>query len=504
MLSNITSELLDNALSERDQALIETKGLEVSGIRFQLEHLIQQRAHVELERPATLGDGIGALPSLEHFKRFSNAANQGRISEFIPASGDATRMFDSLLRVYRNGHVSEAALVQASRAGDRHATDALVTLRNIQNFAIWIDLERMECSPHNWHGILDAMLSTAHLALSRKPKGLIPFHRYGSTTRTAIEEHCLSALNLGFNRLHFTIKEDFAQQMDRLIKVLEEVTSVRFNNDVYINYSFQKRKTDTIALAEDGKIYRDGCGSIVFRPGGHGSLLENLMEASGDIVFLSNVDNIVIENKSLQRNKIMKVLCERLLELEERIHHALRKLDSHGDITDAANVMKYDLDLPVPSGSSSADYFFEQLNRPIRVCGVIKNQGDVGGGPFWTRAEGAISRVQIIESAELANSSKEQLEIAKRAAYFNPVNIVCSIRDFRGMPFNLFNFRDENAVILTKKSSNGNLIFAYEHPGLWNGGMAQWNSVFIEVPVNIFQGVKQFNDLLSPFHRYEV
>lgn len=500
----VTATQLFETLSERDRNAVKKKGINVPDVLFQLEHLIQQGTSIELERAATLGDGIQVLPLFLNCEKLTEASGLGRLSAFVPASGDATRMFESLYKIFGHLDISEAALVQEAKGGNRHAVEALTTLRNIREFALWIDLEQLGCNPFDWRGILEAMLSPDFLGVGYKAKGLLPFHKYGSIARTAIEDHCYSILDLGFGNIHFTIKEHAVDDVVRAVGMVGNAPRTTRDLAIVASYSFQKHATDTICLSEDGQLHRDSNGDIVFRAGGHGALLTNLMETNGDIVFLRNIDNIVVEKKFSTINIVRRQMGERLLEIEGKIHRALRRLTDCQDASDAIDVVVHDLGLMKPGETRSPDFYYELLDRPIRVCGVIRSKGDVGGGIYWTRDPGGISRVQIVESAQLSYSNEKQREIAEQLAYFNPVDMVCSIRDFRGSPFNLFKFRDDNAVIVTKKSNNGQPILAYEHPGLWNGGMARWNSVFVEIPAETFQPVKRFSDLLSPFHRNDI
>jgi len=411
-------------------------------------------------------------------------------------------MFESLYKIRAYPNLSEGELARAANAGDGHAADALTTLRNIKHFALWPDLGRLGCDPQDWRGVLDAMLSPSLLAVGQRAKGLIPFHAYGSIARTAVEEHCRCNLALGVGKIHFTIKPNAVDDLVRATTLASPGPGS--GRTLNVSHSFQRSATDTICLAEDGSICRNGGGDIVFRAGGHGSLLSNLMETGGDIVFLRNIDSIVVEEKFPIINNVRSRMCEHLLALEEKIHSALRKAINEGVVSDALEVITKDLGLKTPDSEQSVKYYVELLNRPIRVCGVIRAKGDVGGGLYWVRGPSSVSQVQIVEDAQLSYSNNQQRKIAKSLAYFNPVDMVCSIRDFNGSPFNLTDFRDDEAFIITKKSENGQLRWAYEHPGLWNGGMARWNSVFVEVPAETFQPVKRFSDLLGSFHRNDM
>ena len=247
-----------------------------------------------------------------------------------------------------------------------------------------------------------------------------------------------------------------------------------------------------------------GAGTLSFEQAATAVCCSKWMETGGDIVFLRNIDNIVVEEKFPIINNVRSRMCDHLLALEGKIHSALRKAINEGVVSDALEVITKDLGLKTPDSEQSVKYYVELLNRPIRVCGVIRAKGDVGGGIYWVRGPSSVSRVQIVEDAQLSYSNNQKRKIASDLAYFNPVDMVCSIRDFNGSPFNLSDFRDDEAFIITKKSENGQLRWAYEHPGLWNGGMARWNSVFVEIPAETFQPVKRFSDLLGSFHRNDV
>jgi len=403
-------------------------------------------------------------------------------------------MFESLHKTQQLATINETELASLASAGDSSAADALLTLRNIENFALWRVLQQAGCSADNWSDIIDAMLSPQRLAIGAMAKGLVPFHEYDDGYRTAVEEHCRSVQQLGFGNVHFTIKPSMVNDVTTAAR---KATS----HDLDVHVSFQHDSTDTVSLNEQREIIRDASGEIAFKAGGHGSLLQNLMDTHGDLIFLRNIDNIVTESRFGAINAVRRQMGEHLLNIEVRVHAALHQIENGGDVDLAIAVLRDDFGLQLPPHAQPPAYYFKELYRPIRVCGVIKVQGDVGGGAYWTAEPGSASRVQIVESAQLTYTSDSQREIAARLAYFNPVDMVCSIKDHRGVAFNLFDFRDEDAVIVTRKSKNGRSVLAYEHPGLWNGGMARWNSVFVAIPAETFQPVKRLSDLLNPYHR---
>ena len=352
-----------------------------------------------------------------------------------------------------------------------------------------------------------AMLEPEGLNFKNLPKGLVPFHKYKKYYTTAFEEQLYEAAFYATAKdnayLHFTFSEDhvskFKEEFEAVKSRLTKLTKVNF----HISYSFQKKETDTIAVTEENRPFRDENENVIFRPSGHGALLENLNEVNADIVFIKNIDNVISREfvEDIALNK--KVLAGKLVWLQQKVFDYLEKLSnenvSEEDINDIRSFLWNHLnckDLP-----ENQDGLYSKLNRPIRVCGVVKNTGAPGGGPFWVKSYTGETNLQIVETAQINMEDSHQNSIVNEATHFNPVDLVCGIRNFKGEKFNLKNYSDPNAGFISLKSQNGKPLKALELPGLWNGAMAKWNTVFVEVPLITFNPVKTVNDLLAPEHQ---
>ena len=382
-----------------------------------------------LARPCTLSDGVVRIAESEHAELLAladEAARAGRLSKFVPASGAASRMF-AFLKSSSPGH-EDVRRFEENRRGFAFPAD---------------DVD----------------------ALAALPKGLLPFHRYAGISRTPFEEHLVEAAatvrdSEGICRLHVTVSPDHRAAFEAALATarprLEKETRARFD----VRFGEQSPSTDTIALDESGRLFRDAEGKILFRPGGHGALLKNLQESGGDVVLVKNIDNVVPDHL-----RAPTILWKRLLT------GFLVRLERAGART-----------------------------RPLRVAGVVRNEGEPGGGPFWVAGPDGESR-QIVESAEVNLADSGQAAIWRKATHFNPVDLACSLRDQAGRPFELSRFVDERAVFVAKKSHEGRALLALERPGLWNGAMAHWETVFVEVPRETFAPVKTILDLLRPEHQ---
>ena len=335
------------------------------------------------------------------------------------------------------------------------------------------------------------------------PKGLIKFHQYNFNNKTALEEqidesvkYCQGKNNL--INLHFTVNpaflKEFKRQVDSYITVHYGHNEFNFN----VSYSVQDTATDTIAVTMDNEPYIDENGDYLFRAGGHGALISNLNKIDSDIIFIKNIDNVCHQGQVHTTIRYKQILGGKLLEIQERIFAFLNELETSETIsseliTFADTVFQKDVT------SSSIQEAKEFLNRPIRICGMISNQGDAGGGPFWVATKNGVN-LQIVESAQIDKENKQQKQILENSTHFNPVDIVCGVKNYKGQKFDLEQYVDHDAYFITEKSVNGHDIKALELPGLWNGGMADWLTIFVEVPFTTFNPVKTVTDLLSPMH----
>jgi hypothetical protein len=351
------------------------------------------------------------------------------------------------------------------------------------------------------------MLGKNHLNYAAFPKGLIPFHKYAKYTRTAFEEQLFEATQYaavdGVAHLHFTFSPKhlklFKETFEKVKKRIVKKTKV----EVRISYSFQDPSTDTIAVDLKNKPFTNKKGNLVFRPAGHGALIKNLNEVDADIIFIKNIDNVTVENHIVAVAANKKMLAGRLLQLQHKIFGYLDGIVKDQITEEKLSEMKAFLwkELQIKDIPQTKAGIAEVLNRPIRVCGVVKNTGAPGGGPFWVKNKEGQRSLQIVELSQIDISDSKQAAIVDGATHFNPVDLVCGTRDYTGKKYNLIHFVDPSACFISDKTVEGAPIKALEAPGLWNGAMAHWNTIFVEVPLLTFTPVKNVNDLLDPSHQ---
>jgi hypothetical protein len=352
------------------------------------------------------------------------------------------------------------------------------------------------------------MLDPKGLNYENLPKGMIPFHAYPDHVRSAFEEHFVEAQRYtrdqqGLGRLHFTLSREHVKRVTEFLShhVPRYETQGR---KFLLSISEQKSTSYTLAVDPENKPFRLEDGSLLLRPGGHGALLENLNECGGDIVFIKNIDNVTHDRVKPVALRYKKALGGLLIQVQEKVFAYLRELEagtvSPRRLSEIGRFAQDKLGYH-PTSEFSQTSLVKILHRPLRVCGMVPNQGEPGGAPFWVRDEDGTSSLQIVESAQVDPGNPGQQEIFRRATHFNPVDLVCGLRDHRGRPFDLMSFRDDRAVFISEKTHGGRSLKALEWPGLWNGGMAHWNTIFVEVPIETFAPVKTVNDLLRPEHQ---
>lgn len=485
-------------LTEQDQTQLESSGLSMDDAMNQLARLREGPVSVVLDRPCTLGDGIEQLSQAEHaslIEAHRRAADRGRWTKFVPASGAASRMF-ALKTEEEQRKFSDAFDQLAFSVNARNAASArglvLEGLRKsgkIQEFA-------------------NAVVSSEGLGYGSRPKGLLEFHFYPNQIRTAFEEQlheAVACLGSGDGKIdcHFTVSADNLEEFER---VARDFLESQGNAASEIHFSVQQPSTDTVALGEDGQLLRDDAGHPVTRPGGHGALLRNLSQLNGDLVFVKNIDNIAHETGRDVSHTWIQILGGYLVRLEEAVHGHLKSLSTgeQAAVLAAAAFVEQTFpnsNLPPQDDLPALQSALEQgLRRPLRVCGMVKNDGEPGGGPFWIHQRDGSKTAQIVESAEVS-SDEQQQAILRQATHFNPVFMALALRDESGEAYDLSEFVDEDRAIITRKMTHGQTATVLERPGLWNGSMARWNTIFIEVPSEVFSPVKTVLDLLRPEHR---
>ena len=478
-----------------------------------------------LNRPALINDGIIKLTK-EEFQKYSDyfdtKKDKLKLKKFVPASGAASRMF-KFLNEFLNEFDLENESINAY-INRKKANNLLIFLAGMEKFPFFKIIERKLKEVHpdfdSWHKdqknyhFIKLMLDSEHYDFANKPKGILPFHNYKNHIATPIEEHLIESVlyasSKGTSNLHFTVSEIHKAQFEMTLNKVKSKIESEYNTTIRINFSHQKIATDTIAVDLNNIPFRDSKGKLVFRPGGHGALIENLNSLDADIVFIKNIDN-VIQNESEAITLYKKGLAGILIELHRKIANYLLKLDknseeeigeieifldeklNHKVITDFA---KYTLDYKIT-------YLKEVLNRPIRVCGMVKNEGEPGGGPFWANDSKGNATLQIVETSQIDLTNENQALIAKSSTHFNPVDLVCAIKDYKDLKFDLRKYIDVNSGFIVNKNKDAKPLKGYELPGLWNGAMAKWITVFVEVPLITFNPVKTVNDLLKSAHQQQ-
>lgn len=492
-------------ITELDSKQIEKKGIFHEKFEIQLDRFKNGFKPLSISDPATIGDGILRLSNEEISSLIARyERSELRVLKFVPASGAATRMFKPLYSFaakFDQTNQSYATLIREDKKVGRFFTD-------IDKFAFYPELNRLveEKTGSNidqirndfrHDQIIDLLLNEAGLNYGNLPKGLLKFHKYENETRTAAQEHLHEgiayATKNGSVELHFTVSPEhlnfFKSHIEHSAKNFTDV-------NIDVTFSIQKPETDTVAVALDFKPFRDENGKLLFRPAGHGALLENLDDVTADLVFIKNIDNVVPDSKKRETVRFKKALAGLLLTFRERSFHLLERRDTGEDISQEGRSLLHEMGIKGFSDSEIP----RLLNRPIRVCGMVKNEGEPGGGPFWVK-NADVESLQIVESAQIDIADKQQRKIFKNGTHFNPVDLVCGLKNYKGEKFNLLDFRDEETGFISEKSFNGRKLLAMELPGLWNGSMSNWNTIFVEVPLITFNPVKTVTDLLKPEHR---
>jgi hypothetical protein len=516
--------------NEKDIKDMQARGADPYEILKQVEIFSRGFSYANLLRPCRIGDGIKRLSS-EDIKSlteaFSKALSKGRAMKFVPASGAATRMFKELISVSnRIGAIDRDYFCEWSRHdGDYRQFQEFID--NLKRFPFYSELESVMSqngvdinNGHSYTGqrnLLDYAFGEKGLKLAELPKGLIPFHLYSEYSRTPIEEHLVEAGTYavdgeGKARIHFTVSEEHEESVvNHVNKIKGRYENAGLHFDV--SFSYQKPSTDTLAVNLDNTPFRDRDGALYFRPAGHGALLANLNEIKGDIIFIKNIDNVAPDRLKETMYVYKNALGGHLVELQKKIFGYLDRLerDDMDDslLSEATDFIKKELSITPSGGAESYSreekigYLVSRLNRPLRVCGMVRNQAEPGGGPFWVRqTDGSVS-LQIVEKSQVDETSEQQKSLFSAATHFNPVDLVCGVRDYKGASFDLKKYVDPDACFISVKSKDGRELKALELPGLWNGAMAHWNTVFVEVPLITFNPVKTVFDLLRPEHQRE-
>lgn len=513
--------------STSDLQLIKSKGISPEDIQSQIHRFKEGFPFVRLERAATAGDGIEILRESQIHQladSFKQTLADYDLLRFVPASGAATRMFKSIFAVMEQLNAGKP--LNINKPVDKDQQSVSTTLKNIKLFAFYPALQDCmkrdglnieDClSSKNYLPILQYLVTDKGLNYGNLPKALLTFHAYQDHSRTAFEEHLAdAAAGLSHEgsktQLHFTLSPEHEAAVKKLFSKTKSGLQQAWNTQFKVSWSFQKPSTDTIAVDMENKAFRDNKGQLVFRPAGHGALLQNLNETDAELVFIKNIDNVVPDH--LRQNVVLynQALAGFLLAHVEKIHGNMLLLDDANleddELRAMASYASDELGLMIPEyfitldKMEKIDLLYECFNRPVRVCGMVPNAGEPGGGPFWVYNPEEGESLQIVESAQVDLSDPDQKRIFESSTHFNPVDLVCYVRDFNGDAFDLNDFSDPETGFISIKSKDGRELKAMELPGLWNGAMAHWITLFVEVPISTFNPVKEINDLLRDGHR---
>ena len=468
---------------------MEEHGLTPAALETQLKNFREGFPFLPVTRAASCGDGIRVLDAAgieQAAARYDRAKESLRVVKFVPASGAATRMFKDLFEFVREGR-------RTAVVGE--------LLANRRRFAFWPELRTIVGDDADELRTVENIVAEG-LRYGETPKGLVSFHRYGDEVRKAVEEHLVEGAQYaaagGEVKIHFTVSPEHLTRFEALLAEKIPGYESRFGVKYRISFSVQDPSTDTLAVNPDCTPFRRADGRLLFRPAGHGALIGNLGKIDADIVFVKNIDNVTTDARRGDTVLYKKALAGVLLALQERIFEYLMALEVPGaELEPIAAFIENELCVKLPKDYGTA-LLRQVLDRPIRVCGMVRNEGEPGGGPFWVTGADGLETLQIAESNQIA---PEKRELMRLATHFNPVDLVCSFRTSKGGRFDLQEFVDPATGFISRKSDGGRELLAQELPGLWNGAIARWNTVFVEVPITTFSPVKVVTDLLRPEHQ---
>lgn len=493
-------------LSAKEKKQIELWGLTITQVQTQIQNFIEGFPFLSVVRPATPEDGILVLSEEEvrnYVSLYQNKSKELVIVKFVPASGAASRMFKDLFEFLENEDNTLNKSVE-------------LFLINLKHFAFYETLKNHlaenKKSLSDAKDVIDGLLNG--LKYGHLPKGSLQFHHYEDGARTPLDEHFVEGALYanGKNnivKLHFTVSPEFLKLFEENSKKAQQTYKDKLNMDFHVDFSQQKKSTDTIAVDMDNKPFVDDDGSLLFRPAGHGALIENLNEIDADVIFIKNIDNVVPDRIKETTVLYKKALAGVLVDFQSKVFRYISQLSNPTKelVEEVTRFLEKDLNYKLPltftglSLSEKADSIKQKLNRPIRVCGMVKNTGEPGGGPFWVQNNDGSTALQIAESVQLDPNDASAQKAMKQATHFNPVDLVCGVRDHTGKKFDLLKFTDPSTGFITNKSKSGRELKAQELPGLWNGAMADWITIFVDVPLITFNPVKTVNDLLRPEHQ---
>lgn len=497
-------------LSEQDRQQIAERGSDLSQVEKQIENFKTGFPFLDIQKPAALGEGVIQLDEdqiAKYTSEYAGKSGSKKVLKFVPASGAATRMFKDLFAFLDKPDLdtSPAAQIFAKGLKDFAFVDELTKSIEAKGKSMKDLLSSKDVAP-----VVSELLSDDGLGYGSLPKALLSFHQYEKGARTPLEEHLVEGANYakgddGTVHLHFTVSPEhqpkFTALVNKVVPVYESLFGVKYD----ISFSQQKKSTDTIAVNLDNSPFREEDGTVLFRPAGHGALLANLNDLDADIIFVKNIDNVAPDRLKEDTFKYKKALASILIDCQDEIFGYLKNGIDNPDKVAVVLKEKYFLHMPENfdqlSKEEKTELLRTKLNRPMRVCGMVKNTGEPGGGPFWVTGVDESASLQIAETAQIDLDNPEKASMLKNSTHFNPVDLVCATKDFEGNKFDLLEFRDDDTGFISMKSKSGKDLKAMELPGLWNGAMADWITFFVEVPISTFSPVKTVNDLLKDVHQ---
>lgn len=505
-------------ITKEDLALLDSKGITPEQLENQLSCFKKGFPFLKLASAASVGAGVLA-PDAKEQTAFLNEWDQylqgtGKVVKFVPASGAASRMFKNLFE-FLDGDDQQPSTDFMKKFFER-----------IHQFAFFSDLnaacikyeskdvDSLMAEGH-YQDVIRCLLTDNGLRYGKLPKGLLKFHSYADGARTPLEEHLVEGAlyakgKSGNVNVHFTVSGEHRQMFEELALQQADNYAKRFKVIYNISFSEQKACTDTVAATMDNEPFRMEDGSMLFRPGGHGALIENLNDIDADVIYIKNIDNVVPDRLKTETVTYKRLLAGVLVAYQKKIFSYMDKLDrgeyTHNELIDMLRFLQQNLccrktDVKELEDSELAIYLRKKFNRPLRVCGMVKNVGEPGGGPFLAYDRDGTISPQILESSQIDTGNAEYVAMFKNGTHFNPVDLVCAVKDYKGKKFNLPDFVDPQTGFISFKSKNGKELKALELPGLWNGAMSNWNTVFVEVPLGTFNPVKTVNDLLREQHQ---
>lgn len=494
-------------LTQEDKAYLAKKGITEDKLNAQLECFKTGFPWLKLAGAASPGKGI-MTPDKEEKDTYLNAwtdylNGDGKVLKFVPASGAASRMFKNLFEYLDNGE--KTSFIQKFEDG-------------IEHFAFIDDLKAAIAKNGGDSSVKTAiatLLGDNGLSYGKLPKGLLKFHKYNDGARTPVEEHLVEGAlyaggKTGNVHVHFTVSPEHRSLFEALVANVAPKYEAQFGVKYSVSFSEQKSSTDTVAANPDNTPFRGKDGKILFRPGGHGALIENLNDLDADIIFIKNIDNVVPDRLKPETTEYKKLIAGVLVSKQAKAFKYLQLLDSgvytHEQLEEIIRFLQNDLSCRNPELKNLEDaelaiYLHKKLNRPMRVCGMVKNVGEPGGGPFLAYNNDGTISLQILESSQIDTANEEYMKMFQNGTHFNPVDLVCAVKDYKGNKFDLKKYVDHKTGFISNKSKDGKELKALELPGLWNGSMSDWNTIFVEVPLATFNPVKTVNDLLREQHQ---